>query len=68
MLTLLHENGWSSDVVEKALNHTIGGVWGVYNKAEYAPRRRKMLQFWADYIESLMSTGKMIVERFKREA
>lgn len=66
--TLLHENGWSSDVVEKALNHTIGGVRGVYNKAEYAPQRRKMLQFWADYIESLVSTGKVIVGRFKREA
>ena len=23
--TLLHENGWPSDVVEKALNHTIAG-------------------------------------------
>jgi len=32
--TLLHENGWPSDVVEKALNHTIGGVRGVYNRAE----------------------------------
>ena len=27
--TRLHENGWPSDVVEKALNHTIGGVRGV---------------------------------------
>jgi integrase len=46
--TLLHENGWSSDVVEKALNHTIGGVRGVYNRAEYETQRREMLQFWAD--------------------
>jgi integrase len=48
--TLLHEKGWASDVVEKALNHTIGGVRGVYNRAEYEPQRRDMLQFWADYI------------------
>ena len=34
--TRLHEQGFSSDVVEKALNHTIGGVRGVYNRAEYA--------------------------------
>ena len=27
--TLLHENGRASDLVEKALNHTIGGVRGV---------------------------------------
>lgn len=66
--TLLHENGWPSDVVEKALNHTIGGVRGVYNKAEYAPQRREMLQFWADYIESLTATGRVIMGKFKRQA
>ena len=66
--TLLHENGWPSDVVEKALNHTIGGVRGVYNKAEYAPQRREMLQFWADYIEQLLSEGKVIMGRFKPAA
>ncbi|MFA7330402.1 MAG: tyrosine-type recombinase/integrase [Candidatus Delongbacteria bacterium] len=49
--TLLHENGWPSDVVEKALNHTIGGMRGVYNRAEYADQRREMLQFWADFVE-----------------
>lgn len=66
--TLLHENGWASDVVEKALNHTIGGVRGVYNRAEYEPQRREMLQFWADYIEQLMTTGKVILGRFKQMA
>jgi len=66
--TLLHENGWASDVVEKALNHTIGGVRGVYNRAEYAPQRREMLQFWSDYIESLATSGKVIMGRFKRQA
>lgn len=64
--TLLHENGWASDVVEKALNHTIGGVRGVYNRAEYETQRREMLQFWADYIEQLMSSGKVILGRFKQ--
>ena len=34
--TLLHEKGFPSDVIEKALNHTIGGVRGVYNRAEYS--------------------------------
>ncbi len=66
--TLLHENCWPSDVVEKALNHTIGGVRGVYNRAEYEPQRREMLQFWADYIEQLMITGKVILGRFKHVA
>jgi integrase len=66
--TLLHENGWPSDVVEKALNHTIAGVRGVYNRAEYEPQRREMLQFWADYIEQLLSSGKVILGRFKQVA
>jgi integrase len=66
--TLLHENGWASDVVEKALNHTIGGVRGVYNRAEYAPQRREMLQFWADFIEQLTTTGQVILGRFKQVA
>ena len=63
--TLLHENGWPSDVVEKALNHTIGGVRGVYNRAEYEPQRREMLQFWADFVEQLVTTGKVVLGRFK---
>jgi integrase len=66
--TLLHENGWPSDVVEKALNHTIGGVRGVYNRAEYAPQRREMLQFWADTIEQLMTIGQVVLGRFKQVA
>ncbi len=66
--TLLHENGWPSDVVEKALNHTIGGVRGVYNRAEYEPQRRDMLHFWADFIEQLLTTGKVILGRFKQVA
>ena len=64
--TLLHENGWPSDVVEKALNHTIGGVRGVYNRAAYAPQRREMLQFWADFVEQLMGRGEVIVGRFRQ--
>lgn len=66
--TLLHENGWASDVVEKALNHVIGGVRGVYNRAEYAPQRREMLQFWADYTDQLLSNGQVVLGRFKQVA
>jgi integrase len=55
--TLLHEHGWPADVVEKALNHTIGGVRGVYNRAEYAGQRREMLGFWGEYVEGLGKGG-----------
>jgi site-specific recombinase XerD len=64
--TLLHEKGYPSDVIEKALNHTIGGVRGVYNRAAYADQRKKMLQFWADYIDSLASERKVLIGNFGR--
>ena len=62
--TLLHENGYVSDVIEKALGHTIKGVRGIYNKASYAPERRAMLQFWANYLDGL-TQGKVIPLRAK---
>lgn len=53
--TILHERGWPSDVVEKAMNHTIGGVRGVYNRAEYSEQRKSMLQKWADEVDQILS-------------
>lgn len=55
--TLLHEMGYIPDVIEKALNHTIGGIRGVYNVAKYADQRREMLQHWANHIDSLYQEG-----------
>ncbi|ALR08948.2 integrase [Xylella fastidiosa] len=66
--TWLHEHGWASDVVEKALNHSIGGVRGVYNRAEYADQRRQMLQCWADFIEKQLKTDHLIPDCFGKVA
>ncbi|MDZ4821589.1 MAG: site-specific integrase, partial [Planctomycetota bacterium] len=41
------------DVIEKALNHSMRGIRGVYNVARYAEQRREMLQAWADYLDGL---------------
>lgn len=32
--------------------HKIGGVRGVYNRAEYLSQRREMLQSWADFVDA----------------
>ena len=56
--TILHEQGFASDVVEKSLNHSIGGIRGVYNRAEYSEQRKVMLQSWADYISGLLESAK----------
>ena len=50
--TLLHEAGYPSDWIEKALAHEQKGVRAVYNKAEYARQRAYMLQQWADMTDS----------------
>jgi integrase len=66
--TLLHEKGFSADVIEKALNHNIRGIRGVYNRAEYGDQRRAMLQFWGDYVEGIASENKALIGNFAHGA
>jgi integrase len=47
--TLLHEQGWNTDVIERQLAH-----------AEHLPERRKMMQSWADYLEGLKKGADVI--------
>jgi hypothetical protein len=51
--TLLNEQGYAPDWIEKALNHSVKGVRGVYNRAQYAEQRRRMLAEWATWLEKL---------------
>jgi hypothetical protein len=55
-------------VIEKALNHQIKGVRGVYNRAEYAEQRRQMLQCWADFVEDLATEKEILVANFRIES
>jgi integrase len=64
--TLLNEKGYSSDVVEKALNHKMAGVRGIYNRAEYATQRKDMLQFWGSFVAGLASEKKVLIGNFMR--
>lgn len=52
--TLLHEQGWKSDVIERQLAHVEkNSVKAAYNYAEHLPERREMMQAWADYLDGL---------------
>jgi integrase len=52
--TNLNEQGYPPDVIERQLAHVDkNGVRGAYNYAEYLPERRKMMQEWADWLDSL---------------
>ncbi|MCX7173420.1 MAG: tyrosine-type recombinase/integrase [Proteobacteria bacterium] len=65
--TILHESGWNSDAVERQLAHCERNeVKGAYNRAEYLPERRKMMDWWGDYIEAVASGAKVVP--FKRVA
>ena len=52
--TLLNEQGFPPDVIELQLAHVERNkVRAAYNRAQRLPERRKMMQSWADYIDSL---------------
>lgn len=55
--TLLNEQGWNRDAIERQLAHAEGDeVRAAYNYAQYLPERRKMMQAWADYLDGLKNT------------
>lgn len=59
--TLLNEQGWNRDAVERQLAHgERNKVRAAYNAAEYLPERRKMMQAWADYLDGLRAGSKII--------
>lgn len=58
--TLLGEMGWSAEALERQLSHKEPGVAGVYNKAQYLPERREVMQAWADYLDSLRAGGNVV--------
>lgn len=64
--TLMNGNAWPSDAIELALGHHIGGIRGIYNVASYAAERKRMLQWWADYVDSIVTESNVIEGNFKR--
>jgi integrase len=52
--TCLNEQGWHPDLIELQLAHAERNESrGAYNRAQRLPERRKMMQAWADYLDSL---------------
>ena len=62
--TIMNEQGFNADHIERQLAHVEENkVRGTYNKAEYLIERRKMMQWWADYLDvqsNLNKTDKII--------
>lgn len=52
--TWANEQGYSIDAIERQLAHVPDNkIRVVYNRAEYLPERRKMLQDWANWLDSI---------------
>jgi integrase len=66
--TALNEMGFRPDVIERQLAHQEqNAIRASYNRAEYLPERRTMMDFWADYVDAL-GTNKIIPYRTKGTA
>lgn len=59
--TRLNELGWMPDVIERQLAHAERNkVRAAYNRASYLSERRKMMQAWADYLDSLREQNNVV--------
>lgn len=56
--TLLNEQGWNRDAIERQLAHKEPNKSrATYNAAEYLPERTRMMQGWADYLDRLRESS-----------
>jgi integrase len=52
--TMLHEQGFRTELIEKQLAHSDRNkVRAAYNQGQYLKERQAMMQKWADYIDSI---------------
>jgi len=69
MSTILHDQGYLSAWIETQLAHTDKNtVRGTYNHAQYLEWRQKMLQWYADYLDTLESGSNVVPGNFGRRA
>jgi integrase len=62
--TLLNEQGWHRDAIERQLAHgERNSVRAAYNYAEHLPERRRMMQAWADFLMGLADGARVIAMR-----
>lgn len=59
--TLLNEQGYPPDIIEKQLAHAERNkVRAAYNRASYLDKRREMMQHWADYLDGLRASANVV--------
>ncbi len=64
--TTLNEEGFDPDVIERQLAHAERNkVRAAYHRAQYLYERRKLLQWWADFLES-QEGGNILTINFQK--
>ena len=59
--TILNEQGWDADVIERQLAHVEGNdVRRAYARGEHWDERVKMMAWWADHLDELKNVGKVV--------
>jgi integrase len=52
--TLLNEQGWHHDAIERQLAHAErNSIRAAYNYAEHLPERKRMMQAWSNFLDGL---------------
>jgi len=64
--TILNEQRqYHPDIIERQLAHADRNeVRAVYNRADYLLERKKMMQDWANYLDSVGKSGKVVTGKF----
>lgn len=69
MSTIKEKLGYRHEVVDRQLAHAPGNkVDRAYDRAKFLDERKKMMQEWADYLDRVVSQGKVIPAAFKKRA
>jgi integrase len=59
--TILNETGFNTDAIERQLAHAERNkVRAAYHRSEYLNERVKMMQWWADFLDSITKGSNVI--------
>jgi integrase len=65
MSTIKEKLGYRHEVVDRQLAHAPRNkVDAAYDRAQFLPERKKMMQHWADYLDAVATGGNVIKARF----
>ena len=67
--TILNENGFRADIIEKQLAHLDSdSVRASYNRAEYMPERKEMMIWWSNFLMNLNNSSQLNTQEHMRLA